>query len=145
MITSPEYTKAVGLRLKIKFVAYLLLKQLDKAIVEFYGSSAFHADQMVVMLMAGDVLEHFPRLAHIHGMHKSAFYKDIQRTVNRRPRNPLPPLPENINQSIGIKMTVSRKHGLEHRLPLWCKLQSIVSKHFSEQDIFFIHGWYASN
>ncbi len=60
MLASPKYPKTMTLRTKLEAFAYLLLKLLDQTIVKLYRPPTLDANQMVMMLVAGNMLIHFP-------------------------------------------------------------------------------------
>jgi hypothetical protein len=113
----------VRLGLKVQSIAYLLLQEFDKAVVELYDSAAAGTDKMVVMFMTDDVLIYLPRLAQFHRPDETAFDEKVQGPINGRTGDLLALLMEKFDHFIGIEMPVSVEDRLKDCLSFRSKPQ----------------------
>jgi hypothetical protein len=126
-------------RLKMQPIAHPLLKFFNRPIVKFDCPPALDADEMVVVLVPGDMFIRFLQFAQFQSVNQTALDQQIKCPINARARDILPVLLQDLHQFIRIEMAMGGKNGLEYLLSLGRKLQIFPQEEFSKRFVFQGH------
>jgi hypothetical protein len=127
------------LRLEFHLVADFLLQHLDRSFIKLDRAPALQADQVVMMLVAGDMLVGFLGVAQFHRVNQIALDQQIQRSIDTGARDIFAALPEDFHHFIRIEMPMRREHRIKNELSLWRKLQVLFEEEFFKQFLLIAH------
>src|SRR5713226_7133171 len=121
---NPAKLVAVGQRQESVAIADLVLQALDLGLEELDDPPALIANQMVVVLSRPQPLVPIAGFADPHPPHDSGVDQQIQRAIDRRPRDFLVLGAQTNQQLVGLEVLVTGEELVVEGLPLGRQLQA---------------------
>ena len=116
--------------------AHLVLEVLDRGLEELDHAAALVADQVVVVLPRAQPLIPVAGLANAHASDDAGIDEQVERSVDRGPRDLRVLGSEPHEQLVGLEVLVSGEELVEEGLPFRRQLQASLLEVFAENRLF---------